>query len=365
MSLSSPWARDFAVRLQRLGHAIHAVDYEKPWRQDLAYLTKEDSFQHDSIAHFRSEIAGVHFLRSRFTSAVRHFATVPMLQRILDEQRVEVVLSLYGGGYALLASSSRRPYAVYLVGSDVLSLGMGRRMLTRAVLRGAGAVFANGFYLAGAAQRVTDKPVIPLYLGLDVSKFTVGTPPLQPIKMVCTRGFMSIYNNEAIIEALSLVSMKDRDYRATFVSAGPTLNDVRGLANQILTPEKRERLTFLGGATDTELRSQLTTSHVFVSMSRSDGTSTSLLEALACGLFPVVSDLPQNREWIRHGSNGLLVRLDQPRLLAEGLERAMMDDELRRRAAIENRRLVQDRADMTKSAAEVDAHLRHIVAERN
>jgi glycosyltransferase involved in cell wall biosynthesis len=37
---------------------------------------------------------------------------------------------------------------------------------------------------------------------------------------------------------------------------------------------------------------------VYVSMSRSDSTSQSLLEAMAAGLLPIVSDIPGNRPWI-------------------------------------------------------------------
>src|SRR4029079_13645664 len=40
---------------------------------------------------------------------------------------------------------------------------------------------------------------------------------------------------------------------------------------------------------------------VYVSASRSDSTSQSLLEAMAAGALPVVSDIPGNREWVTDG----------------------------------------------------------------
>jgi glycosyltransferase involved in cell wall biosynthesis len=55
----------------------------------------------------------------------------------------------------------------------------------------------------------------------------------------------------------------------------------------------------------------------------SDGTSVSLLEAMAAGCVPVLSDLPANREWVVDGLNGFLVsdldRLDQAMQQAIGL----------------------------------------------
>ena len=51
----------------------------------------------------------------------------------------------------------------------------------------------------------------------------------------------------------------------------------------------------------------LTQTDIYVSTSLSDGTSVSLLEAMASGVFPIVTDIPSNREWINDGENGFLV----------------------------------------------------------
>ena len=45
---------------------------------------------------------------------------------------------------------------------------------------------------------------------------------------------------------------------------------------------------------------------MYVSIPNTDGTSISLLEAMAYGCLPVVSDLPANREWIENGVNGIV-----------------------------------------------------------
>jgi glycosyltransferase involved in cell wall biosynthesis len=60
---------------------------------------------------------------------------------------------------------------------------------------------------------------------------------------------------------------------------------------------------------------------LFVSVPESDGTSVSLLEAMAAGCLPILSDLPANREWVEDGRNGLLV--DDLANLGTALLRAM------------------------------------------
>ena len=45
---------------------------------------------------------------------------------------------------------------------------------------------------------------------------------------------------------------------------------------------------------------------LYISPSHVDGSSVSLMEALACGLPCLVSDIPANQEWVREGENGWL-----------------------------------------------------------
>lgn len=60
-----------------------------------------------------------------------------------------------------------------------------------------------------------------------------------------------------------------------------------------------------------------------------------VFEAFACGLPLVASDLPALRELLEHEREAVLVAADEPRALADGIERLLADDALR--AAISQR----------------------------
>ena len=77
-------------------------------------------------------------------------------------------------------------------------------------------------------------------------------------------------------------------------------------------------------------------SEVSVSVSAHDGTPNSLLEAMACGCFPVVGDIESLREWITPGVNGLLVDPDQPQAVAEAVLLALDLPDLRASAKERN-----------------------------
>jgi glycosyltransferase involved in cell wall biosynthesis len=56
---------------------------------------------------------------------------------------------------------------------------------------------------------------------------------------------------------------------------------------------------------------------LYISTSLSDSTSVSLLEAMASGLLPVVTDIPGNREWIEDQKNGFFFPPGDFKALAE------------------------------------------------
>jgi len=348
MQISNPWSREAVLRLAELGNEIHVIGMEVG--TDHAYLRRPAEWSGEDLQQRSGNVKRVYLMRNKGSALWRYAALATALRRILNETNVECLLTLYGGGFGMMAWLSRfTPYAVYLVGSDVMQLNPMKRMITKRVLRSARRVFVNGTYLRKQAEeRFSGVAMRSLYLGVETNRFVPGSKREAPLRIVCTRGFYDVYNNESIIKAVAGLPSDVPDFSMTFVSGGPLLEKAVKLADRILDPAIRNKVSFLGGVESDRLLSLVADSHIYVSMSRSDGTSTSLLEALSCSLFPVVSDIPQNREWIcPDGSqrNGILVPLDDPQAAAEALRQAILNQQWRADAGQRNRELVIAKAD--------------------
>ena len=124
----------------------------------------------------------------------------------------------------------------------------------------------------------------------------------------------------------------------------------------------QDRVSFLGQVDNQRLPDILRSADVFVSTSLSDGTNISLLEAMACGVFPVVTRIEGNEQWIKDGKNGYLVPLDKPDCLAAKLVEASQNLELRKNAAIENRQIVESNADIRKNMKMYEEEYRNLVS---
>lgn len=366
MACSSPWSRSTVLQLVELGQTVHVVDFAATESKG-EYLGINDEFQKESIRVFKEKIAGLHLIAAPGDSNLKYIACVPQLRSILKSVNPDLVLTLYGGGFATLVHLSLfRPYCVYVVGSDVLLSSGLRRLLSKWSLNSASAVFANGRHLADkTAELATRAKVKPLLLGLNVGKWHLSPQPSGPIRIICTRGFMPVYNNEYIVQALALMPRDLPDFEVVFVSNGPLLDQVRMAADNMLPAVTRCKVKFMGGVDDMALVELLESSHVYVSVSLSDGTSISLLEALSCGLFPVLSDIPQNREWIDpQVNNGFLVPFDAPEKLAEALTGAITDGDARKGAALVNRQLMEIHADSHNNITLLVAEMENIYANR-
>lgn len=84
-------------------------------------------------------------------------------------------------------------------------------------------------------------------------------------------------------------------------------------------------------------------SRLSIGLSISDAISTSLLETMMMGSFPIQSNTGCGDEWIRDGINGILVHPEDPQQVAEAICRALEDDALVDQAAEINRQIVRER----------------------
>ena len=86
-------------------------------------------------------------------------------------------------------------------------------------------------------------------------------------------------------------------------------------------------------------------SEIMISPTIHDGTPNSFLEAIACGCFPVASQITDSLgEWITDGENGFLFDVYDPHSIAHAMVTALKDPYLREKARKQNQQLIEARA---------------------
>ena len=88
-------------------------------------------------------------------------------------------------------------------------------------------------------------------------------------------------------------------------------------------PESSPRVFFPGQVGYADLPRYYRSADLYLAATHSDGTSISLLEAMACGCPVLVSDIPGNREWVTPGENGWLFPAGDAEALAQAILQAV------------------------------------------
>lgn len=147
-----------------------------------------------------------------------------------------------------------------------------------------------------------DKESVVARYGCDLSIF--ATPPtIEPkkLRILVTRNWTTIHGNELILQALKELDNRGIEFVASFVK----WNNVSQLEYSIpkFNYGQIRLLKYLGSD---ELSAELTANWLYISAATSDGSSVSMLEALANGNIVLVSDFITNLEIIEDGKNGFV-----------------------------------------------------------
>jgi len=162
-----------------------------------------------------------------------------------------------------------------------------------------------------------------------------------PVTVINPRGFRAYVRNDTFFQAIPSVLSKYPEIR--FICPG-----MAGEAQAhkwILELGIGDQVELLPVQSQPEMAKLFRRSQISVSITTHDGTPNTLLEAMACGCFPIAGDIQSLREWITSGVNGLLVDPGDPYALAMAIQKVISQPEMRTKAREENLQMVNERAE--------------------
>jgi glycosyltransferase involved in cell wall biosynthesis len=196
--------------------------------------------------------------------------------------------------------------------------------LMKDVYRGRGWEFATRYTLARSTYFTSDAHVtrdtavkygmnpektVVFPWGVDLAQFTPKNwstaEPENGITLFCNRSWEPNYGVDVLAKAFVKIARERPEVSLMLLGGGSQGQNIR----QILARGGvEEQVTFPGYINNRELPRYYQMADLFISPSHVDGSSVSLMEALACGLPCLVSDIPANKEWVFDNQNGWLFR---------------------------------------------------------
>lgn len=204
-----------------------------------------------------------------------------------------------------------------------------------------------------------------LTLGIDTDKFVwIDRPerhPSRALRLVCTRRLEPVFDHPTILGALARLKEKGIEFGMTFVGDGTLLDTLKRRAGDV---GLNGSVSFAGKVNNDNLPEILGRHDVYLSASLWDGTSLSLLEAMATGLFPIVSDIKANSALLKHNVNGLLHKVGDADDLARCIMRLYEHPELAASVVRRNHQKVIESADRYKNMKRLETIYQELIEKR-
>lgn len=213
--------------------------------------------------------------------------------KIINRKRT--IITYHGGGAAEFLNKHHRFIKIILSKADVVTV-------------------MSGFLLKTFSKYNINTSILPNLIDIKIIEninINFNVP-----KLVSIRALETIYNIDAVIKAFSIVEKKYPHSQLRIVGKGNELENLTTLATNL----ELKNISFLGSMTNEQIPDELSSSNIMISVPSFDNQPMSILEAFACGIPVISSNVGGIPYMIKDGINGLLVELNRPAQIAEKVD---------------------------------------------
>lgn len=190
-------------------------------------------------------------------------------------------------------------------GSDILTTPKRSPVwawLTRRVLTSCQLTTSDSLHMAQQMRLLGAREVVTFPFGLE--SMPTSSQTKEPWLFFSNRGLAPLYQPMRVLECFASVSAVLPQARLVVANGGPLKQK---LEDWIRVNKLADRVRFVGRLDAAAQNSWYAKAQWYLSLPATDSVSVSVLEAMAHGCIPVLSDLPANRELVRNMKNGMLL----------------------------------------------------------
>ncbi|GER80065.1 MAG: glycosyltransferase family 4 protein [Anaerolineales bacterium] len=240
----------------------------------------------------------------------------------------------------MLLNALRKPHILTLHGGNLPVFAARNPGRVRNLLKSATVVTAPSPYLQKAMQPYR-QDILLLPNALDISRYSFRARVTPVSRLVWLRAFHHIYNPSLAPRVLALLANEFPDINLTMF--GPDKMDgsfelTRKTAHDMGVQDK---MGFPGAVPKERVPDVLQTGDIFLNTTNVDNTPVSVLEAMACGLCVVTTNVGGLPDLLEDGVDALLVPPDDSQAMANAIRRLLTEPALAEKLSVNARRKVE------------------------
>ncbi len=255
---------------------------------------------------------------------------VNVLKKIIKHFKPDILHAHYATSYGLVgALSGFHPFIISSWGTDVMKFP-DKNIVAKSILKynfkNADLLCATSNTISTYIRKITSKEVKVIPFGIDVEKFkpkkvnsifrdtdfVIGT--VKPLE--------KLYNQDVLIDAFALVKKKHPEAKLLIVGTGSVEEKLKEQAAKL---NLAEEIIFTGRVPFSEVSDYYNMMKIMVNISEYESFGVSVVEAMACGIPVVVTNVGGLKEVVKDDSVGLKINTPAPDQTAEAIEKLMND----------------------------------------
>jgi glycosyltransferase involved in cell wall biosynthesis len=313
------------------------------------------------------DIKGLTIIHKRFALITGYWSSFPFVvmdfRHLLKRLKPDILHTGWVTKDGFLgALAGFHPVLLMPYGSDILiepTKSLLRRMIVKYAINRADSITCDCETVKNAIIEMTgfkDNKIVVFPWGIELGQFYPDPKQSGRVRerlawidnkiLIMNRPFESVYGIRYFLEALPKILNEEPATRVVLIGTGSLEPQIRALVKDL---KLSDVISFIGRVPNEEMAAYLNAADVYVSTSLSDGTSSSLLEAMACALPVVVTDIPANKEWVVDGHNGFLVQPRTPGEVSKQVLTLLKSRSLRKEMGQTNLALARNKADWNKN----------------
>jgi glycosyltransferase involved in cell wall biosynthesis len=240
---------------------------------------------------------------------------------------------------ASLLRALGKPYVLQLHGGGLPDFARREPNRVRGLLTAAAAVSAPSHYLQETMRQFRgDIRLLPNAIDLHSYALRVRTNPAP--HLVWLRAFHAIYNPSLALKVLAELARERPESRLTMVGPDKGDGSLQAFKREAVELKLDARVEYVGLVPKTDVPTWLNRGDIFLNTTSIDNTPVSVIEAMACGLCVVSTNVGGIPYLLEHDGDALLVPPDDPKSMAAAVKRILTEPGLAEKLSLNARRKV-------------------------
>ncbi len=247
----------------------------------------------------------------------------------------------YAEAVAWVLRRAKKPYVLTLHGGNLPGFAERHPLRVRRLLQSAACVTAPSGYLAAQMHeyapgiRVVPNPI-------DVNSYPFALRRSPHPRLMWLRAFHEIYRPAMAIDVVRDLHETTPDVRLTMVGPDKGDGSYPRAREAVLRAGLEAQCHFVGPVSKSDVPQWLAQGDIFLNTTSIDNTPVTVLEAMACGLCIVSTDVGGMPYLVKHEQDALLVPPDNPSAMAAAVRRLFEEPGLAERISHNGREEAED-----------------------